>query len=56
MNPRYVLAHQVRADIHKAQGRRDSAVADYRRVLELGPDAETKAAAEAALRELGASP
>jgi tetratricopeptide (TPR) repeat protein len=56
VKPDFVPGHQIRADALKSQGRRDDAVAEYRRVLELGPDAETKAAAEAALRDLGATP
>jgi predicted negative regulator of RcsB-dependent stress response len=49
-------AYQTRGDVFKALGRKDEAVADYRKALEMDPDADTRTAVEAALRELEASP
>jgi len=42
--------------VFKTLGRKDDAIADYRKALGMDPDRETRSATEAALRELGASP
>jgi predicted TPR repeat methyltransferase len=40
----------------KALGRRDDAINDYRKALELKPSDEARRAAELGLRDLGRSP
>ena len=44
------------AEAHRARGKKDEATAAYRKLIELKPDEETKAAAKEGLEALGAKP
>lgn len=53
LDANYAPAYYGRAMLNKAQEKKDDAVADLRRVLEKSQDEKLRAAARAALRELG---
>jgi Tfp pilus assembly protein PilF len=53
--PERAYAYIVRANMMKEIGRRDDAIKDYRRALELKPSQETRKEAEAGLAGLGAA-
>lgn len=54
LNPNYAEAYYWRAEMAKAQGEKESALADFKKFLEMSNDAKLKEAAQAALKELGA--
>jgi tetratricopeptide (TPR) repeat protein len=53
LNPNYAEAYYWRGEMSKAQGEKDSAIADFKKYLEIGNDAKLKESAQAALKELG---
>jgi tetratricopeptide (TPR) repeat protein len=54
LDANYAEAYYWRAELAKAQGEKDSAIADFRKFLEMSSDAKLKEAALAALKELAA--
>jgi tetratricopeptide (TPR) repeat protein len=54
LNPNYAEAYYWRAELAKAQGEKESAIADYMKFIEMSSDTKLKEAAQAALKELGA--
>ena len=56
MRPDHANALDTRGHIFEALGRRDEAIADFRRVLALEPDNPNAQEARKALERLGASP
>jgi tetratricopeptide (TPR) repeat protein len=54
LKPDYTQAYYWRAMLSKAEDKKDNAIADFKKYLEVGTDAKLKESAQTLLKELGA--